>query len=145
MKRTKAQRLHDEEKILEMSQKGMTITAMTKEINAGREPKHHVHMQTIADQLKTINQQRDEHFRKERPMYWAMQVAQLNELISTTAKEFYEQFNPKTLAQLRELYKDRADLLALHRIADDLADQQSDSDREAKTLKIGFVDATGIR
>jgi hypothetical protein len=123
---------------------------MTKEINAGREPRQHVCRQTVSFQLKKINQQRDEYFKEERPLYWAMQAAQLDELISTTAKEFYAQcdaknFDVKTLAQLRELYKDRAELLALYRIADDIADQQSDSDRGAKTLKIGFVDATGIR
>lgn len=144
-KRTKTQIIQDEERIFDLSQKGMTVRSITKEINAGREPRHHVTRQVIGEQLQKINRERDEYFKAQRTSYWAMQLARIDELISTTSKKFYEQFDTRTLAQLRELYKDQAELLALYRIADDIADQQSDSDREAKTLKIGFVDATGIR
>ena len=145
MKRTKAQRAQDANNLLQWSDKGFSLREIADRLNKDRDPKHHITEQTLHFQLRLLNKERDQFFRDDRLMYWSLQLAQLNHLISLASKELDRQFDTKTLAQLRELYKDRAELLALYRIADDLADQQSDSDREAKTLKIGFVDATGTR
>lgn len=141
-KRTKSQRMNDSQIILELHEKGFTFREIADRLNKDRLPKQHISAQSVWAQLQRLLQERDEHFSKNRKLYWVGQLLRLEHLIGITSKELDQQFDTKTLAQLRELHKDYGELLALYRIAEDLADQQSDADREAKTLKIGFVDAS---